>query len=50
MKSIQEDEVDDLRARHIELREHVGDSQTSKTKSGGLIKVGKSGNAPSQDV
>lgn len=50
VQSIQEDEIDHLWTGHIELREHVGDGETSKTKGGGLIKIGKSGNAPSQDI
>lgn len=50
MQSIQEDKVDYLWTGHIELREHVGNGETSKTKGGGLIKIRKSGNAPSQDI
>lgn len=50
MQSIQEDEVDYLWTGHIQLREHVGNGETSKTEGGGLIEIGKSGNAPPQNI
>jgi hypothetical protein len=50
VKSVEEDEVDHLRSRHLELRQHVQGDETRQAKSSSLEEVGKRCDAPFQDV
>lgn len=50
VQRVQENEVDELRPRNLQLRQHVGDHQPRQAKGGGLIEVGQRSNAPSEDV
>lgn len=50
VKSVEEDEVDHLRARNGQLGKHIHDHQTRETKGGGLEQVRKRCNTPSEDI
>jgi hypothetical protein len=41
MKSVEEDEIDHLRARDLELREHIKGDKPCETKRGGLEEMRK---------
>lgn len=50
VQGVEEDEINQLRTRNLELGEHVQGHETRETKGSRLIQVGKSGNSPSQNL
>jgi len=50
VEGVEEDQVNNLRARDLKLRQHVDGHETSETESSGLEEMRKRGNAPSQDI
>lgn len=50
VQSIEEDEINHLGTRHLQLRQHVQGDKTCETKGSGLEEMRKRSNAPFQDL
>lgn len=50
VESVEEDQVDNLRSRDLQLRQHIDGHETSEAKGSGLEEMRKRGDTPSQNV